>query len=305
MSITFIELRQDRPWPAIVDHRYGSLFTSPPWIEAVGRGFDLQILAATRTNGAMLDAAVPFCRVSDLRGDRVVCLPFSDYCDPLVEDGASWEALIEPILGLGAPVTLRCLRNSVPLGDDRFALVGRALWHGIDLTRPEDEVWSGLAPSARQNVRKARRGGVVVRRSSAIADVRLFHQMHGHVRKSKYRLFAQPLAFFESLHASFAADQRLTVLVAEVDDTPIAGILFLEWRDTLYYKFNASFDRQLRPNDLLVWEGIRLGRERGLAWLDFGPRAARSGPLQEQVRHGGRRDLLSALAAARPYRPEG
>lgn len=94
--------------------------------------------------------------------------------------------------------------------------------------------------------------------------------MHCHVRKSKYRLLAQPLAFFESLHASFAAEGRLTVLLAEVEGTPVAGILFLEWGDTLYYKFNASFDRQLRPNDLLVWEGIRLGRERGLARLDFG-----------------------------------
>ena len=270
LPVEFIDLRQDRYWPAIVNHRFGSLFTSPPWIEAVSRAFDLQILASARTAGNELEAAVPFCHVSDFRGDRVVCLPFSDYCDPLVEDGASWAGLIEPILSLKVPVTLRCLRNPVPLADNRFRLIGRGLWHGIDLTRSEDELWAGLAPSARQNVRKARRHGVVVVHGKSVEDLRTFHQMHCHVRKSKYRLLAQPLRFFERLHASFAPDDRLTVLLAVIDGTPAAGIVFLAWGDTLYYKFNASLDQRLRPNDLLVWEGIRLARQRGLARLDFG-----------------------------------
>jgi hypothetical protein len=270
LSTEFIDLRHDQYWPATVNHRFGSLFTSPPWIAAVSQAFDLQILASAQIAGSKLQAAVPFCRVSDFRGDRTVCLPFSDYCDPLVEDGAAWAELIEPILSFGIPVTLRCLRNRIPVADDRFRVMGRGMWHGLDLTRPEDELWAGLAASARQNVRKARRNGVVVVRGKTVEDLRVFHRMHCHLRKSKYRLLAQPFAFFEGLHASFAPNDRLTVLLALVDDTPIAGILFLEWRDTLYYKFNASLDRQLRPNDLLVWEGIRRGRERGLTRLDFG-----------------------------------
>jgi len=270
VNADFIDLRDGRHWPGIIAHRFGSLFTSPPWIEAVSEAFELQILASAQTAATKVKAAVPFCHVSDFRGDRVVCLPFSDYCDPLVEDGASWAGLIEPILSLTVPVTLRCLRNPIPLADDRFRLVGRGLWHGVDLTRSEDELWAGLAPSARQNIRKARRSGVVVALGKTLEDLHVFHQMHCHVRKSKYRLLAQPVAFFESLYASFAPDDRLTVLLALADDTPVAGILFLEWGDTLYYKFNASLDRRLRPNDLLVWEGIRLGRQRGLARLDFG-----------------------------------
>jgi hypothetical protein len=59
-------------------------------------------------------------------------------------------------------------------------------------------------------------------------------------------------------------------LLAEFEGNPIAGVFFLEWGDTLYYKFNASLDSRLYPNDLLAWEGIRLGCRRGLALLDFG-----------------------------------
>jgi CelD/BcsL family acetyltransferase involved in cellulose biosynthesis len=90
------------------------------------------------------------------------------------------------------------------------------------------------------------------------------------VRKTKYRLFAQPFGFFANLHSAFAGDDRIFVLLAEINGEPVAGILFLVHGDTLYYKFNASTEVGARPNDLLVWRGMLLGRELGLAALDFG-----------------------------------
>jgi CelD/BcsL family acetyltransferase involved in cellulose biosynthesis len=269
-SVAILDARNGELWSDIARHRFGSLFSSPPWIEAVGRTYDFEILASAQMRAGRIDAALPFSHVRDLRGSRVVCLPFSDYCDPLVEDAETWMDLIAPVLALNAPVSLRCLRNTIPAQDARFKLRARALWHGVDLTKPEDELWAGLTGSARQNVRKAQRANVVVRAGRALEDVRLFHRMHCHLRKVKYRLLGQPMAFFENLYELFAPGGGITVLLAERDGTPLAGILFLEWNGTLYYKFNASLDPEFRPNDLLAWHGILLGRERGLARLDFG-----------------------------------
>jgi CelD/BcsL family acetyltransferase involved in cellulose biosynthesis len=270
MTASLIDLRRDGLWATTGHHRFSSLFSSPPWIEALARTYDLRFSASARVeNGAVL-AAIPFCHVQDIRGERVVCLPFSDYCDPLVEDMADWQALVEPILALGLSVSLRCLASSIPARDHRFEIGGHALWHGVDLTLAEDELWARLSASARQNIRKAERSGVVVREGNAPEDVHAFHQMHCQVRKSKYRLLAQPLAFFENLRATFAADDGITVLLAELDDRPIAGILLLSWDDTLYYKFNASVDLGCRPNDLLAWKSILLGKRRNRSRLDFG-----------------------------------
>jgi CelD/BcsL family acetyltransferase involved in cellulose biosynthesis len=270
MTASLIDLRRDGLWATTENHRFSSLFSSPPWIEALARTYDLRFSASARVeNGAVL-AAIPFCHVQDVRGERVVCLPFSDYCDPLVEDMADWEDLVEPILGLGLPVSLRCLASSIPAKDGRFEIGGRALWHGIDLTRSEGELWAGLSASARQNIRKAERSGVVVREGKTPEDVAVFHQMHCQVRKSKYRLLAQPLAFFENLRVAFAASEGVTVLLAEFNDRPIAGIFLLRWDDTLYYKFNASVDLRFRPNDLLVWKSILLGKRLHTRRLDFG-----------------------------------
>jgi lipid II:glycine glycyltransferase (peptidoglycan interpeptide bridge formation enzyme) len=221
-------------------------------------------------NDGKADGAILFSQLSDLKGERIVCGPFSDYCDPLTSDVDTWRQLIAPLISLGFPITLRCLCNQLPAKDERFMKVSEAAWHGIDLARPEAEIWGGFRGGARQNIRKAQRSGVKVRASQALHDLHVFYEMHCHVRKSKYRLLPQPFAFFEHLHASFAENEGLTVLLAEVGGAPVAATVFLECGDTLYYKFNASLEGGLCANDLLVWEGIKIGQHRGLRLLDFG-----------------------------------
>lgn len=266
-----VDADQDAFWNATAGHRFGGLFSSAPWQRAVARTYGFSISAAVRGGARTVESALLFSRISDLRGERIVCGPFCDYCDPLVENPEAWRDILEPVFALRLPVTLRCLRNARLVQESgRFEVAGRAAWHGVDLTRDESQLWAGLDGSARQNIRKAGRLGVTVREGRSVEDVRAFFDMHCHVRKTKYRLLPQPFALFEQLHEAFTPEDRMVVLLAESAGRVVAGILFLIWGDTLYYKFNASVDRQACPNDLLVWEGIRIGRRRGLVRMDFG-----------------------------------
>jgi CelD/BcsL family acetyltransferase involved in cellulose biosynthesis len=255
---------------ALDSHPMASLFSSAEWVSVLTAtyGFDLQ--ASVLRKGSETKAALLFGEIEDIRGRRILSLPFSDYLDPLVDDAATWQRLVAPLLDRGAPLRLRVLRSPQPIADSRFTTTGTALWHCVDLTRGEDEIWTSLRDNARQNIRRAERGGVTVRAGDTVEDLASFYGMHCHVRKSKYRLFAQPFAFLENMRAAFAPSGRLTVLLAELDGSVIAGILFLVHGDTLYYKFNASTEAALRPNELLIWTGIRMGKERGLKRLDFG-----------------------------------
>jgi CelD/BcsL family acetyltransferase involved in cellulose biosynthesis len=254
---------------ALADHPRQSLFSAPPWIEtlALTYGFPIRAVATAEAGGV---AALLFAEIDDLRGERLVSLPFSDYCDPLVQEPATWQRLATPLLATGRPWRLRTLRSDLPAGDPRLVRTGGGLWHGLALNRAEAELWAGLGGSARRNVRHAQRCGVTVRAGTSREDVHRFRALHTHLRKTKYRLLPQPAAFFDHLHERFAADDRLVVLLAVQDGTPIAAVLLLVWQDVLYYKFNASCDTEARPNDLLAWHTIRLGRERGLRLLDFG-----------------------------------
>lgn len=257
-------------WQSVAHQPHRSLFTSRPWLEVLRATYGFAIEAAVAATAPERNDALLFCHLEDLRGPRVISLPFSDYCDPLLTQPTGWRALVEPLLCRGAPVRMRCLRSDAPATDGRFRLSGRALWHGTDLTADEATLWSRLDASARQNVRKALRNGISVHEETSIDAVLTFYALHVQLRKQKYRLLAQPRAFFERLHDWFAPDERLVVLLAKHDGQAIAGILFLEFDGTLYYKFNASADSRLRPNDLLAWEGLRLGHRRGLVRLDFG-----------------------------------
>lgn len=258
-------------WQAIAHHPLNSLFSSRPWAEAVAATYGFEISASVQSDRSSerITGALLFSRICDLKGERIVCSPFSDYCDPLAEDTETWRALVAPLVASGVPVTLRCLHNRIPLEDARFEKVGEAAWHGIDLDRSQTEIWDGLFKNARRDIKKAERDGVTIRCGRSLDDLQIYYRMHSQVRKSKYRMLPQPFAFFEQLHAAFGND-GLEVVFAEIDGTAVAGSVHLAHGDTLYYKFNASVDRALCPNDLLVWEGIKLGLERGLKLFDFG-----------------------------------
>src|SRR4029453_12408102 len=86
LDFSLIDPLSDGQWTEVARHRLGSLFFCPQWIRAVAETYDFAIKASVRTLGGKIEAAIPYCEISDLRGDRIVSLPFSDYCDPLVAD---------------------------------------------------------------------------------------------------------------------------------------------------------------------------------------------------------------------------
>jgi CelD/BcsL family acetyltransferase involved in cellulose biosynthesis len=269
MSATVLNIRSAEWGRFVANQKYASLFSSPGWAEALWLTYGFEIMASMVSHGDSASALL-FSTVSDLRGERILSLPFSDYCDPLVSDAQVWNELVEPLLSGNHPIRLRCLHNDLPIADHRFCIRKTAKWHSIKLGRTEDELWDGLSGSARQNIRYARRSGVRVRIGKAMEDTFTFHRMQAHLRKMKYRLLAQPRVFFEVLHQIFLIDERSAVLLAELDGTPVAGVFLLHWGDTAYYKFNASLDQRCRPNDLLMWHAMLFAQQNNLMKLDLG-----------------------------------
>ena len=170
------------------------------------------------------------------------------------------------------PIKLRCLHNDVLVSDQRFSLVKQAMWHRLDL-RPDLEVlWKTMHDSTHRAIRKSEREGLTVRMAESEPELRVFFEMHLKIRKYKYGLLAQPYSFLQNIWRHFVEPQHGFLMLAIHEDKIVAGDFFLEWKDTLYYKFNASLHDDLshRPNDLLIWHGIQEGKKRGLTYLDFG-----------------------------------
>lgn len=273
LSTIEVDATTDPRWAEVTQSHQSDVFHSPAWarVLADGYGLDVRAFLVVDERGTPV-AGLPYVDVDGPRGRRIVSLPFSDFCDPLVSDGSEWDLLVSRLPLSEVPVTVRVLRDQIALEDDRWSETAGYAWHRVDTTRDIDDTWDGLHSSARRAIRKARSSGVEVMAAATEDDLRAFFDLHLRVRKHKYGLLAQPYRFFEAIWEHFLSPGRGRLLLARAGGELVGGVLYLEWRSTLYYKFNASDSSRLdvRPNDLLVWEGIRHAHEKGLRWFDFG-----------------------------------
>jgi CelD/BcsL family acetyltransferase involved in cellulose biosynthesis len=262
----------DPRWEDLASGGGSTLFNSTRWLDAVSSCYGFEARASVLVEGGRLTSGLAYAIIDDVRGHRVVAFPFSDFCEPIAPDLESWRATVDPLLDLG-PLTLRCREGLPPTLDGTFHRSAGHLWHSISIDHriDDDTRFSQLHAQVRQNIRRARRADVKVTIGSESDHVRRFYDLHVSTRLGKHRLLPQPFQFFERLHEVFADD--LLVALAEHEGLPIAGILFIASGDSLYYKYNASdvtADLTARPNELLIWEGIRLAVERRLGSIDLG-----------------------------------
>ena len=268
-SVT-VDPRTDPVWNTLVLDRDSDVFHSPAWLRAISQTYGFEVKARVVMGGNEPIAGLPYALVDGVGGRRVAVFPFSDYCDPIARSAAECRALLPGVFEEKLPITVRCLHNRLLLADERFRLVNRARWHGVDLH--DADPWARIDSSARRAIRRSQRDNVSVSRAETLGELRAFYDLHMSIRKHKYRLLAQPYAFFENLWQEFVDPGNGTLLLARVNGEVAAGVLFLEWKGTLYYKFNASDPRfsESRPNDAIMWAGIEHGSELGHRRLDLG-----------------------------------
>jgi CelD/BcsL family acetyltransferase involved in cellulose biosynthesis len=268
-----VDPRHDPRWRELALGTHGSVFTSPPWIEAVCGTYGFTPAASIRLDwDGQPRAGLAWVPISDIRGDRLSSLPFSDRAEPLAADPADWKALADGVLTSAAPLTLRCFDTAVPVTDPRFSQVNAAAWHGTPLDAGIDEIRRRLSQHARRNITISEREGVRVEARTDRDAVHHFHDLHVLLRKRKYRLLAQPVELFDRIWGAFATDDAIVTMLAYAGDELIAGAVFLAWADTLYYKFGASRQEYLakRPNDAIFWAGIHWGVQHGAGLVDWG-----------------------------------
>jgi CelD/BcsL family acetyltransferase involved in cellulose biosynthesis len=270
-SIDCVHPTTDASWLALLKNPDAGLFHSPPWLGVLADvyGFEVRAYVARDASGTPL-GGIPFCEIDDIAGHRIVALPFSDSCDPLVPSPGVWTALLTRLQSHRIPVHLRCLRARL-IGDE-FRVVKRIPSHRVAVASLPEQMWAGLAAPTRRAINKARREGVEIR-TLDLKGCEGFYRLHVALRKNKYRLLAQSRAFFDAIANRFSACGGWFLVGAFLHDRLIAATVYLRWGDTLYYKFNASAQDALavRPNNLLVWAGILLAQSLGCHTLDLGP----------------------------------
>lgn len=273
MRVQQFDPSADPRWAALLE-RAGdaSVFCHPAWLSLLARQYRYDVSAVAVSDGDALVAGIPLVHVaSRLTGKRLVAVPFSDACPPVLAGGedalaALGEALVERRRSTGLPVEVRWPVPQIP----GARVVPRFLHHRVALGADIEEFERGLKSAVRRNIKKARRSGVTVRAETGRAGLETFYRLHLLTRR-RQGVPTQPKRFILGIEELFRQGLGF-VLVAEHAGHDVAAAVYLGHGDTMIYKYGASDERALdvRPNNLLFLEAIRRAGEQGLSWLDFG-----------------------------------
>ena len=272
-----IQPLQDTRWAEFVDrHPRSSVFHTVPWLEALRRTYGFEpVVFTTSAPGAALENGVALCRVQSwLTGRRLVSLPFSDHCNPLVDDpedarrltGALAEALrterLRYVEVRGGPLPA-CL-------DEPYRSTAAFVFHELSLQPDLDTLFGNFHKSSTQRkILRAEREKLTYEsgRSDALLDA--FWDLLLMTRR-RHGIPPQPRIWFRNLIECFG--EALQIRVALHGKRPAAAILTIRHKDTLVYKYGCSDERlsALGGTQLLFWRSIQEAKRDGLRAFDLG-----------------------------------
>lgn len=294
---------QDPRWNVLVaKHPFGSVFHTAEWLDVLWRTYRYAPLALTtsRANEELRDALV-FCRVhSWLTGLRFVSLPFSDHCEPLIQNE---EALTALLTSLRTRATAnRCryleLRPLLPLDASHHCLQrsGSFFWHSVNLRPGAGEVFRHFHRDCiRRKIRRAEREAIEVREGTGPSALRTFYDLVVQTRR-RQRLAPQPIVWFQNI--VLCLRDSVSIRLAYKGGLAIAGMMILKHRTTIYYKYGGSDHRfhSMGAMPYLFWQTIVDAIASGYQTLDLGRSDVDNlGLIAFKGRLGARRTGLSYL----------
>lgn len=280
MSLSTLDPLIDDRWTSFIEgHPEASIFHTRGWLQALHRTYGYApVVFTTAPRDQPLKNGVVCCRVSSwLTGKRLVSLPFSDHCEPLVQTPDELREILSGIQQCADDSGLKYveLRPRVPIAridaaapnfgaGESFAL------HRIDLAADEDTLFKNLHNDCvRRKVRKAERENIEYESGASDRLLDEFYALTLFTRR-KHQLPPQPRAWFRHVRDGLGA--RARVLIARKNGRAIASLFITSFGNTHYYKYGSSDPEyaNLGATPLLFWRAIVEARQSGARWLDLG-----------------------------------
>jgi CelD/BcsL family acetyltransferase involved in cellulose biosynthesis len=279
MEICRIDPLSDIGWKEFVqDHPNASIFHTPEWLAALQRTYEYEpVVYAGVDSTRKILCGIPFCRVNSfLTGDRLVSLPFSDHCQPLVESEAQLSPLLEAARSDLDKHHLKYVEiRPTHYQESRLCEAGLSrsaavMLHTLDLLPAEDDLSKRFhAKGVRQPIARSEREHLQHWEGQSEELLTEFYRLLLLTRR-RHQLPPQPIAWFRNAIECLGC--KLKIHVASKDGIAIAGILTLWFRNTVTYKYSCSDPQfnSLNGTVFLLWRAIKAAKSAGATLFDFG-----------------------------------
>jgi hypothetical protein len=268
---------QDGRWKTLVDsHPDASVFHQVEWLQALKSCYGyVPVALSLSPPGSPLENGLLFCEVrSSLTGNRLVSVPFSDHCEPLVNDLDEFELFVANLVERIEKHRWKYfeLRPIHHTPDDRknFGTSDTYYFHRLNLQPSEQTLFEKFhKDSVQRKIRRAEREALRYEEGTSETLLQHFYKLMIMTRR-RHCLPPQPLSWFRSLVTSMGRNAQIRVALK--GETPVASILTLTTKRSLVYKYGCSDKRfsNLGGTPLLFWNAIRQARANGLEELDLG-----------------------------------
>ena len=292
---------EDRRWDALVaKHPNSSIFHTVGWLDALWRtyGYDPVVYTTSPPRKELTNGLV-FCRVSSwLTGKRLVSLPFSDHCDPLVEDRDRACAVFNEVLKDKGDHHWEYIevrpRNEVLTQQRGMQPVTGYCFHVLDLSPDEKTLFSSFHKDCTQRkIQRAEREKLTYRAGCSDELLKAFYQLFAKMRQRQC-LPPQPFRWFQNL--SECLGPAMQVRTAWQAGQLAASIVTLQFGRTVVYKYGCSNPQlnSLGGMQWLFWKTIQEAKTLEMIELDLGRSDwGNPGLITFKDRLGGRRFPLA------------
>lgn len=272
-----IEPLKEPGWNALLQrHPRASIFHTAEWLEALQRTYGYDPMAyTTSAPGTDLRNGLLFCRVASwLTGCRLVSLPFSDHCAPLIDNFGDWMTFVS---GLGQILRREKVEYLELRPKDALEPVAALFQpertyylHQLDLRPDLDALFRGFGKdSIQRKIRRAEREGLACEEGRSEILLNSFWRLFLLTRR-RHQTPPPPKRWFRNVLDCLG--EAATVRVSFRGRQPVAAVITLRHKDTLVYKYGCS-DRHfhnLGGMPFLFWRSIQAAKRDGLRIFDLG-----------------------------------
>ena len=274
LNLKIINPLEHKDWDDLILSNEGtSFFHTTAWAKTICESYDYNPIYLTQINDNHLLTLIPVMEIhSILTGKRGVALPFTDYCEPIIDRSIPFQDVFNNMITYGKEkawkyIELRGGESFLPDVTPSTRFFG----HILDLTQDEEQIFSGFRNSTKRNIKKANKEGIGVRFSKSLKSVKEFYRLNCLTRR-QHGLPPQPFKFFKKVYDHIIAKDMGFVALAFYGEIPIAAAVYLHAGNKVLYKYGASdiTYQNLRANNLIMWEAIRWSCINGYKSFCFG-----------------------------------
>jgi hypothetical protein len=244
-----------------------SFFHSSAWAKVLSDSYNYspQYLFSLQEN--KINLLIPFMNISNyLTGKRGVCLPFTDYCDPIINCDIRKDDIFPYIIEYAKKSRWKYLE--IRGSDFLFSNIKPSTYfygHTLSLSEDEDQLFSKFSKNTKRNIKKAL-GEIDLKiiLSNSLESMKEYFNLHCITRK-RHSLPPQPFYFFKNIYEHILSKNLGFVVLASYKNVVVGGAVYFHFGDKAIYKYGASnLDyKEIRPNNLIMWEAIKWYSQNG------------------------------------------